>query len=176
MDIERWFLIEQESVTMAPLACRLGNQEERRERSSYEGAEVSERQRFSLFSAAVRSSHEKERTRAERTKNWSLMGSLLGTVIGVVGSTYINRVRLQVSVGAAAAASRRLHQSPSLLREDTGSLFLPIPPHASFYPNFCSIVTLCKRERDYFWPSQNGYSFILPLRAVNHQLSVITQP
>ncbi|CAL8402568.1 unnamed protein product [Arctogadus glacialis] len=70
-------------------------QEERRERSSYEGAEVSERQRFSLFSAAVRSSHEKERTRAERTKNWSLMGSLLGTVIGVMGSTYINRVRLQ---------------------------------------------------------------------------------
>ncbi|CAL8337572.1 unnamed protein product [Lota lota] len=70
-------------------------QEERRERESYEAAEVSERQRFALFSAAVRSSHEKERTRAERTKNWSLMGSLLGTVIGVMGSTYINRVRLQ---------------------------------------------------------------------------------
>ncbi|KAG7277114.1 hypothetical protein CRUP_031327 [Coryphaenoides rupestris] len=69
--------------------------EERRERSAYEGAELSERQRFSLFSVAVRSSHEKERTRAERTKNWSLIGSLLGTLLGVLGSTYINRVRLQ---------------------------------------------------------------------------------
>uniref|UniRef100_A0A8C6VBV1 Coiled-coil domain containing 51 n=1 Tax=Naja naja TaxID=35670 RepID=A0A8C6VBV1_NAJNA len=55
----------------------------------------SEREAFSLFSAAVRESHEKERTRAEKTKNWSIIGSVLGAVIGVLGSTYINRVRLQ---------------------------------------------------------------------------------
>lgn len=52
-----------------------------------------------MFSAAVRESHEKERTRAERTKNWSIIGSVLGALIGVMGSTYINRVRLQVSSG-----------------------------------------------------------------------------
>ncbi|XP_033876671.3 mitochondrial potassium channel [Acipenser ruthenus] len=70
-------------------------QEERRLRTSYENAEESERVKFSLFSVAVRESHEKERTRAERTKNWSVIGSVLGALIGVMGSTYINRVRLQ---------------------------------------------------------------------------------
>ncbi|KAK7922391.1 hypothetical protein WMY93_009293 [Mugilogobius chulae] len=70
-------------------------QEDRRLRSAYELAEGSEREKFALFSAAVRESHEKERTRAERTKNWSIIGSVLGALIGVMGSTYINRVRLQ---------------------------------------------------------------------------------
>lgn len=70
-------------------------QEDRRLRSTYELAEGSEREKFALFSAAVRESHEKERTRAERTKNWSIFGSVLGAIIGVMGSTYVNRVRLQ---------------------------------------------------------------------------------
>ncbi|XP_028681022.1 mitochondrial potassium channel [Erpetoichthys calabaricus] len=70
-------------------------QEERRLRSSYENAEEAEREKFALFSASVRESHEKERSRAERTKNWSIIGSVLGGIIGVLGSTYINRVRLQ---------------------------------------------------------------------------------
>ncbi|XP_004676657.1 PREDICTED: coiled-coil domain-containing protein 51 [Condylura cristata] len=70
-------------------------QEEKRLRTTYMHAEDSEREKFSLFSAAVRESHEKERTRAERTKNWSLIGSILGALIGVAGSTYVNRVRLQ---------------------------------------------------------------------------------
>ncbi|XP_041810399.1 mitochondrial potassium channel isoform X2 [Chelmon rostratus] len=69
-------------------------QEERRLRTAYENAEGSEREKFALFSACVRESHEKERTRAERTKNWSIIGSVLGALIGVMGSTYINRVRL----------------------------------------------------------------------------------
>ncbi|KAM6161244.1 mitochondrial potassium channel isoform 2-T2 [Erethizon dorsatum] len=70
-------------------------QEEKRLRVAYVRAEDSEREKFSLFSAAVRESHEKERARAERTKNWSLIGSVLGALIGVAGSTYVNRVRLQ---------------------------------------------------------------------------------
>ncbi|XP_018413480.1 PREDICTED: coiled-coil domain-containing protein 51 [Nanorana parkeri] len=70
-------------------------QEEKRLRASYIHAEESEREKFALFSASVRESHEKERTRAERTKNWSIIGSVLGAIIGVMGSTYINRVRLQ---------------------------------------------------------------------------------
>ncbi|XP_023558048.1 coiled-coil domain-containing protein 51 isoform X2 [Octodon degus] len=70
-------------------------QEEKRLRAAYMHAEDSEREKFSLFSAAVRESHEKERARAERTKNWSLIGSVLGALIGVAGSTYVNRVRLQ---------------------------------------------------------------------------------
>lgn len=70
-------------------------QEERRLRTAYENAEGSEREKFTLFSTAVRESHEKERARAERTKNWSVIGSVLGALIGVMGSTYVNRVRLQ---------------------------------------------------------------------------------
>ncbi|KFO18626.1 Coiled-coil domain-containing protein 51 [Fukomys damarensis] len=72
-----------------------GGKEEKRLRIAYIRAEDSEREKFSLFSAAVRESHEKERARAERTKNWSLIGSVLGALIGVAGSTYVNRVRLQ---------------------------------------------------------------------------------
>lgn len=85
---------------MGVFSCFLFSaQEERRLRTTYENAEGSEREKFALFSAAVRESHEKERTRAERTKNWSIIGSVLGALIGVMGSTYINRVRLQVSSG-----------------------------------------------------------------------------
>ncbi|XP_077429961.1 mitochondrial potassium channel [Vanacampus margaritifer] len=69
--------------------------DERRLRAAHGHAEAAERETFASFSAAVRESHEKERTRAERTKNWSLIGSVLGALIGVMGSTYINRVRLQ---------------------------------------------------------------------------------
>ncbi|KFQ68118.1 Coiled-coil domain-containing protein 51, partial [Phaethon lepturus] len=81
-------------LELATLEHRL-LQEEKRYRAAYLNAEESEREKFSLFSAAVRESHEKERTRAEKTKNWSIIGSVLGAIIGVIGSTYVNRVRLQ---------------------------------------------------------------------------------
>ncbi|XP_062825694.1 mitochondrial potassium channel [Anolis carolinensis] len=81
-------------LELATLEHRL-LQAKKRYRSSYVTAEESEREAFSLFSAAVRESHEKERARAEKTKNWSIIGSVLGAVIGVLGSTYVNRVRLQ---------------------------------------------------------------------------------
>ncbi|XP_048403947.1 mitochondrial potassium channel [Stegostoma tigrinum] len=81
-------------------------QEERRHRTAYENAEELERETFALFSAAVRESHEKERTRAERTKNWSVIGSVLGAMIGVLGSTYINRVRLQELKGLLLEAQK----------------------------------------------------------------------
>lgn len=77
------------------LILLLFQQEERRLKTAYENAEEGEREKFALFSAGVRESHEKERARAERTKNWSIIGSVLGAIIGVMGSTYINRVRLQ---------------------------------------------------------------------------------
>ncbi|XP_072510682.1 mitochondrial potassium channel [Notamacropus eugenii] len=81
-------------LELATLEHRL-LQEEKRLRTTYINSEESEREKFSLFSAAVRESHEKERTRAEKTKNWSIIGSVLGALIGVAGSTYVNRVRLQ---------------------------------------------------------------------------------
>ncbi|KAM4022386.1 mitochondrial potassium channel [Anomaloglossus baeobatrachus] len=111
-------------------------QEEKRLRLSYTNAEESEREKFALFSASVRESHEKERTRAERTKNWSIIGSILGAIIGVMGSTYINRVRLQelknllleaqkgpVSLQEAIQEHASVHQSQ---QRDLGDLIVSL--------------------------------------------------
>ncbi|XP_017294421.1 mitochondrial potassium channel [Kryptolebias marmoratus] len=96
-------------------------QEERRLRTAYENSESSEREKFSSFSAAVRESHEKERTRAERTKNWSVIGSVLGALIGVMGSTYINRVRLQELKNLLLEAQKGPESLQEALRVQAGN-------------------------------------------------------
>ncbi|XP_045386294.1 mitochondrial potassium channel isoform X2 [Lemur catta] len=99
-------------------------QEEKRLRLAYLHAEDSEREKFSLFSAAVRESHEKERTRAERTKNWSLIGSVLGALIGVAGSTYVNRVRLQELKALLLEAQKGPVSLQEAIREQASSYSL----------------------------------------------------
>ncbi|XP_058144449.1 mitochondrial potassium channel [Dasypus novemcinctus] len=96
-------------------------QEEKRLRTAHLHAEDSEREKFSLFSAAVRESHEKERTRAERTKNWSLIGSVLGALIGVAGSTYVNRVRLQELKALLLEAQKGPASLQEAIREQASS-------------------------------------------------------
>ncbi|KAI8764183.1 coiled-coil domain-containing protein 51 [Biomphalaria glabrata] len=54
-----------------------------------------ERDFFSLLSAALRESHEKERSRAEKTKYWSIIGSVIGAIIGIAGSTFNNFKRMK---------------------------------------------------------------------------------
>ena len=56
--------------------------EEKRLKSVYDQAESLERDQFVQLSASVRDSHERERARAERTKYWSVMGSLGGAFLG----------------------------------------------------------------------------------------------
>ena len=56
--------------------------EEKKIKSEYESLEALERDQFTLLSGAVRDSHEKERTRAERTKHWSVIGSVSGAALG----------------------------------------------------------------------------------------------
>lgn len=56
--------------------------------------EKSERENFSLLSNSVRDSHEKERAQAEKTKYWSVIGSVIGTCIGIFGTTINNRMRM----------------------------------------------------------------------------------
>ncbi|XP_049719043.1 mitochondrial potassium channel isoform X1 [Elephas maximus indicus] len=99
-------------------------QEEKRLRLAYLRAEDSEREKFSLFSAAVRESHEKERTRAERTKNWSLIGSVLGALIGVAGSTYVNRIRLQELKALLLEAQKGPLSLQEVIREQASSYSL----------------------------------------------------
>ncbi|XP_029908311.1 mitochondrial potassium channel [Myripristis murdjan] len=96
-------------------------QEERRLRAACDAAQISEREKFALFSAAVRESHEKERTRTERTKNWSIVGSVLGALIGVMGSTYINRVRLQELKSLLLEAQKGPETLQEVLRTQAGN-------------------------------------------------------
>ncbi|NXC12252.1 CCD51 protein, partial [Corythaeola cristata] len=110
-------------LELATLEHRL-LQEEKRYRAAYLNAEESEREKFSLFSAAVRESHEKERTRAEKTKNWSIIGSVLGAIIGVLGSTYVNRVRLQELKVLVLEAQKGPINLQEAIREQASSHYL----------------------------------------------------
>ena len=55
---------------------------EKKAKANLETLETLERDQFSALSGAVRSAHEKERSRAERTKYWSIIGSACGAVLG----------------------------------------------------------------------------------------------
>jgi len=57
--------------------------------------ERTEREKFSKMSASVRDSHEKERAQAEKTKYWSVLGSVIGTCLGLLGATVNNRMRMR---------------------------------------------------------------------------------
>lgn len=57
--------------------------------------EREEREVFSKLSRAVRDSHESERAQAEKTKYLAILGSIIGTTIGVLGTTINNRLRMR---------------------------------------------------------------------------------
>ncbi|XP_076818878.1 uncharacterized protein LOC143464779 [Clavelina lepadiformis] len=83
----------------SPLYPQLANEQhelvtkEEQIKIKIDSVEEKERDTFLELSAAMRDSYEKERARVERTKNWSLIGTVVGTVLGMLGSAYINRVR-----------------------------------------------------------------------------------
>lgn len=68
--------------------------EERSMLEQFKNLEKAERDYFASLSLALRESHEKERAQGERTKYWSIIGSVCGAVIGIVGATINNRIRL----------------------------------------------------------------------------------
>ena len=52
------------------------------------------------YTARVRfvlAAHEKERAQAEKTKYWSILGSILGTCIGIIGTTINNRYNFHLA-------------------------------------------------------------------------------
>lgn len=69
--------------------------EEKRLKEDFQQLEKEERENFAILSHTVRDSHEKERAQAEKTKYWSIIGSVLGTVFGVIGTTINNRLRMK---------------------------------------------------------------------------------
>ncbi|CAF0791491.1 unnamed protein product [Adineta steineri] len=54
-----------------------------------------ERQLFSSLQLALRESQEKEKMRIERTKYWSIIGSVVGALAGMIGATLTNRHRIK---------------------------------------------------------------------------------
>ena len=70
-------------------------QAETRLKEWFTSVEAKERDTFSRLSAAVRESHEKHQAHEERTKYWSIIGSILGTLIGIGGSTIANHRRMR---------------------------------------------------------------------------------
>lgn len=52
-----------------------------------------ERETFDRLSASVRESHIKQKAQEEKTKYWSIIGSVVGTVLGIIGSTFISQRR-----------------------------------------------------------------------------------
>uniref|UniRef100_A0A914WSS1 Coiled-coil domain-containing protein 51 n=1 Tax=Plectus sambesii TaxID=2011161 RepID=A0A914WSS1_9BILA len=69
--------------------------EERHLLDDFQGYENEERNSFHRLSACLRESHEKERERGERTKYWSIFGSLIGAILGIMGTTINNRMRMR---------------------------------------------------------------------------------
>lgn len=66
--------------------------EEERLRVKLKQEEDQERRNFSLFQLALRRSQEKEKIRAEKTKYWSLIGSIVGAFFGIFGSFCFSRI------------------------------------------------------------------------------------
>lgn len=58
-------------------------------------AEDNEKHSFALLSSALRESHEKERARAERMKYWGIIGSIIGAVIGIFGTSINNYMKMK---------------------------------------------------------------------------------
>ncbi|KAK3928880.1 Mitochondrial potassium channel [Frankliniella fusca] len=69
--------------------------DERRLAEQFNRCEQEERENFSTLSSAVKESHEKERIQAERTKYWSIIGSIIGTMIGIAGSSINNEFKMR---------------------------------------------------------------------------------
>ena len=81
-------------------------------------SEANEKQYFSDLSSALRASHEKERARAERTKYWGIMGSIIGAAIAFIGTTVNNYLRmkeLRKLVTSSADASKFYHDQTVML-------------------------------------------------------------
>ncbi|GAB6026147.1 hypothetical protein CHUAL_012343 [Chamberlinius hualienensis] len=69
--------------------------EERKLQEELRNYEKEERERFQSLTNSVRESHEKERSYAEKTKYWSVIGSVVGALVGIAGTAYNNRKRLK---------------------------------------------------------------------------------
>ena len=92
--------------------------DESRLSSEYKLLEKAEQELFSALSNAVRTSHEKERAQAEKTKYWSIIGSAIGAFIGIVGTSINNWLRMRELRSIASSSA----EVPVRLQEDVAVL------------------------------------------------------
>ncbi|KAK7482799.1 hypothetical protein BaRGS_00025965 [Batillaria attramentaria] len=74
--------------------------------SNIRNLEKAERESFAVLSSALRDSHEKERARAEKTKYWSIIGSIVGAIIGITGTTINNYLKMKELRGIVTSAGQ----------------------------------------------------------------------
>ncbi|CDW54510.1 hypothetical protein TTRE_0000278001 [Trichuris trichiura] len=85
--------------------------------TSLHEVEMCEREAFSVLSACLRESHEKERVRVERTKYWSIIGSMVGALIGIIGTTVNNERRMREVKRLVTGNSNERKQIASLISD-----------------------------------------------------------
>ncbi|XP_003741044.1 coiled-coil domain-containing protein 51 [Galendromus occidentalis] len=90
--------------------------------AEFRATEKQEYDNFSMLSFALRESHEKERAQAEKTKYWSIIGSITGTLIGALVSTLTNRYRMQQLREMISTASSKSATASDLMEQIRDSL------------------------------------------------------
>jgi hypothetical protein len=127
--------------------------EEKRLVTALSESERCERDRFTALSSAVRESHERERGRAERTKYWSIFGSVIGATIGIVGSSINNyrrnrelRSLVRDSAAGGIELSRSVSELTAITREQHSDIQAIVSGSALSVPDHSGISSKLSKD------------------------------
>lgn len=94
--------------------------------------EREERELFTTLTSAVKDSHEKERIQANKTKYLSIIGSVVGALIGIAGSTLNNRSKIaefkKMVLQSTEGGKKDLESICKQLEQTTKTLVIPTKP------------------------------------------------
>lgn len=159
--------------------------EEKKMREDFQQFEKEERENFAALSNTLRDSHEKERAQAEKTKYWSIIGSILGTMVGVVGTSINNHIRmneLRNLVKESAKSSSVIVNAEELSREFSSVIqdnFLPVVERLQLQPlpeekwkeiqsSFSSVIKMLDEQENVTQELNKKLDAILTSGALNY--------